>query len=182
MMPLVYLSPSTQEFNFFINGGSEEYWMNLVADEVEPYLIASGIDFVRNTPEMNARESIEQSNAVGADLHVAIHSNSSPVELSGVLLGPDIYFDPADEDSLEMARLTQNNFRGIYPNPIKVDIRPTDYLGEVLNTNAPSVLIETAYHDNIDDAEWIQKNVRPIGRAIAKSIAEYFNVPFVEAT
>ena len=42
-MPKIYLSPSTQEFNSYVTGGSEEYYMNLIADAMEPYLTASGI-------------------------------------------------------------------------------------------------------------------------------------------
>ena len=50
-MPTVFLSPSVQEFNPYIDGGNEEYYMNLIADAMEPYLTASGIDFVRNNPD-----------------------------------------------------------------------------------------------------------------------------------
>ena len=53
-MPIIYLSPSTQENNFYVSGGSEEYWMNRLADAMVPYLNASGIQYVRNTPEMTA--------------------------------------------------------------------------------------------------------------------------------
>ena len=112
-MPLVYLSPSTQEFNQFINGGNEEEWMNIIADEIEPYLIASGIDFIRNTPEMTARSSIQASNASGADLHVAIHSNSSPPNLAGVLQGTDIYYSPVSSNGRRFAELLANNFKNI---------------------------------------------------------------------
>ncbi|MFR7474277.1 MAG: peptidoglycan hydrolase, partial [Christensenellales bacterium] len=56
-MPRIYLSPSTQEWNLYINGGTEEYYMNLVADAMEPYLLASGISFTRNTPDMTAASS-----------------------------------------------------------------------------------------------------------------------------
>ena len=31
-MPIIYLSPSTQEFNPYYGGGNEEYYMNLIAD------------------------------------------------------------------------------------------------------------------------------------------------------
>lgn len=52
-MPRIYLSPSTQDWNPYVDGsGSEEYWMNLLADTLEPYLYANTISFVRNTPEM----------------------------------------------------------------------------------------------------------------------------------
>ena len=37
-MPRIYLSPSTQDWNPYVDGsGSEEYWMNLLADTLEPY-------------------------------------------------------------------------------------------------------------------------------------------------
>ena len=43
-MPIVYLSPSTQDWNPYVTGsGSEEYWMNKIADAMEPYLHSSGI-------------------------------------------------------------------------------------------------------------------------------------------
>ena len=58
-MPRIYLSPSTQDWNPYVDGsGSEEYWMNLLADTLEPYLYANTISFVRNTPEMTAASSI----------------------------------------------------------------------------------------------------------------------------
>ena len=57
-MPRIYLSPSTQEFNPYVIGGNEEYYMNLIADAMEPYLYASGIAFTRNTPDMTAASSI----------------------------------------------------------------------------------------------------------------------------
>ena len=42
-MPNVFLSPSTQEWNPYVNGGSEEFYMNQIADRMEPYLRSSGI-------------------------------------------------------------------------------------------------------------------------------------------
>ena len=50
-MPSIFLSPSVQEFNEYYDGsGSEEYYMNLIANAMEPYLVASGISFTRNNP------------------------------------------------------------------------------------------------------------------------------------
>ncbi len=54
-MPIIYLSPSTQEYNEYVNGlGNEEEWMNRLADAMEPMLFASGIQYTRNTPDMTA--------------------------------------------------------------------------------------------------------------------------------
>ena len=57
-MPYLYLSPSTQEFNPYVTTGNEEYWMNQLADRMEPYLLASGVGFVRNDPQGNAASAI----------------------------------------------------------------------------------------------------------------------------
>ena len=78
-MPRIYLSPSTQDWNPYADGsGSEEYWMNLLADALEPYLYANTIAFVRNTPEMTAASSIAQANSLGGfDFYLALHSNAS---------------------------------------------------------------------------------------------------------
>ena len=47
-MPSIFLSPSTQEGNLYVTGNSEEYWMNRLADAMEPYLRSNGIRFRRN--------------------------------------------------------------------------------------------------------------------------------------
>lgn len=58
-MPNLFLSPSVQEYNPYINGlGSEEYYMNLVADAMEPYLISCGISFTRNDPDDTPQQAI----------------------------------------------------------------------------------------------------------------------------
>lgn len=76
-MPTLYLSPSTQENNYYVNGGTEEQYMNLLADKMVPYLDASGIRYTRNTPSMTAASSIAASNAGIYDLHLALHSNAA---------------------------------------------------------------------------------------------------------
>ena len=60
-MPFLFLSPSTQEFNPYITEGNEEYWMNLLADRMEPYLHASGVNTVRNDPAAGAAGAIRLS-------------------------------------------------------------------------------------------------------------------------
>ena len=88
-MPIIYLSPSTQEGNYYVNGGTEEQYMNLLADKMVPYLDASGIRYTRNTPDMTAASSIAASNAGNYDLHLALHSNAAPegsTARSGALL------------------------------------------------------------------------------------------------
>ncbi len=177
-MPKLYLSPSTQQGNFYVTGGSEEYYMNLVADALEPYLRASGIRFVRNRPEMTAGQAIRESNAGNYNLHLALHSNAAPI--FGTLRGVDIYHFPGSINGTRAAQILADNFKVIYPDPNLVDTRPTTALGEVDRVRAPGILMEIAYHDNVDDANWIINNIGLIARTIALSLTEYFDLPFIE--
>ena len=63
-MPIVFLSPSTQDWNPYVTGsGSEEYWMNQIADAMEPYLRSNGIRFRRNDPDTSAAAAIREANS-----------------------------------------------------------------------------------------------------------------------
>ncbi|MGD9568481.1 MAG: N-acetylmuramoyl-L-alanine amidase [Sedimentibacter sp.] len=175
-MPTVYLSPSTQEYNMFVTGaGSEEYFMNLITDAIIPYLQQYGIDYYRNTPEMTAGSSLRDSNSKNVDFHIAIHSNASGEEQAGRNRGTIIFYYPGSTEGQRMAELLVQNFKEIYPLPNQVTATTTTSLGEVSRTTAPSVLIEVAFHDNVEDANWIQNNIDPIGKAIADSINEFFS-------
>lgn len=179
-MPYLFLSPSTQEFNPYVTTQNEEYWMNLLADRMEPYLLASGIGFTRNDPDQNAAAAIRQSNAGTYDFHLALHSNAAPPEKSGQIRGVDFYYYPTSADGLRMAEILTEEIRKIYPLPELVQPRPTTLIGEVRRTRAPSVLAELGYHDNPEDAQWIEDNLDRIAQALVRGVCEYFGVPFVE--
>ena len=178
-MPIIYLSPSTQEFNPYINGGNEEFYMNLIADAMIPYLNSSGIEYVRNTPDMNAASSIAASNSGNYDLHLALHSNAAGGGNSGNVRGSEVYYYPNSQNSRRAAEIIANNLKLIYPLPDRVITVPTTTLGEVARTRAPAVLIEFAYHDNLQDANWIKNNINAIAQNVVLSLADYFGIPFV---
>ncbi len=177
-MPTIFLSPSTQEFNEYVTGGSEKYYMNLLADAMIPYLNASGISYVRNNPDGSAAASIAQSNAGNYDLHLALHSNASPPADYGRFQGPDIYYYPGSTEGKRAAEIIADNLKAIYPTPDLVDARTSTALGELRRVKAPSVFVELAYHDNVDDANWIISNIDEIARNLVLSLTEYFGIPF----
>lgn len=176
-MPTIYLSPSTQEFNLYAGGGTEEQYMNLIADAMEPYLAASGIQFTRNTPDMTAASSIAASNQGNYDLHFALHSNASGSG-AGNVRGIEAYYAPNSVKGKRFAEIVARNLQLIYPLPNSSKIVPTTTLGEVTRTRAPSVLVEIGYHDNPQDAEWIRNNVNAIAENLVLSLTEYFGIPF----
>lgn len=179
-MPSVFLSPSTQEYNLYVNGGTEEYYANLIADAMVPYLRASGITFSRNNPGGTVSNSIADSNAGNFDFHLAIHSNAAPERLAGMLRGPDVYYYRDSSAGRRDADIIANNLKLIYPIPSLVTAVPTTTLAELRRTRIPAVLVEVAYHDNVDDANWIKNNIQAIGRNLALSVADILGVPFVE--
>lgn len=178
-MPTIYLSPSAQEYNPYIIGGSEEYYMNRIADAMVPYLRASGIGFTRNNPGDTLSQVIAQSNAGNYDLHLALHSNSSPESLRGILQGPDVYYYTTSINGRRAADMINANLKNIYPDQSLVSVIPSTTLAELRRTRAPAVLVEIAYHDNYSDATWIRDNIDAIGKNLAQSVSEYLGVPFV---
>ena len=180
-MPTIFLSPSTQEWNPYVTeGNNEEQVMNRLADELVPYLRASGIRYIRNDPERNVGGAIADSNAGSFDVHLALHSNAAPEQFSGMLRGIDVYYAPASRESELLATIMANNFKRVYPLPDMVVARPTNSLGEVLRTKAVAVLAEIGYHDNLEDAVWLQEHLPEIARSIALSLTDYFGIPFIE--
>ena len=167
-MPNLFLSPSVQEYNPYINGlGSEEYYMNLVADAMEPYLISCGISFTRNDPDDTLLQAIALSNA-------------APPALAGQLQGCDIYYYATSTQGARAANIFAENLKVIYPDPAKVRTVANTTLGELRLVKAPSNLIELAYHDNAEDAFWIIDNIQLIARTLVLALTEYFGIPFVE--
>ena len=179
-MPTIFLSPSTQEGNLYVTGNSEEYWMNRLADAMEPYLTASGIGFTRNSPTGSASQSIRQSNTGNYDLHLALHSNGAPESMYGRIQGTDVYYYPTSEEGRRAAELIADALKTIYPDPNKVRTLSTTAIGEVRQTKAPAVFVELAYHDNVEDANWITSNLDLIARTIVLALTEYFGIPFRE--
>ncbi len=181
-MPVIYLSPSTQEFNEYITGGSEEYWMNLLADAMEPILTSSGIRYIRNTPDMTAASSILASNAGNYDLHLALHSNASGEGQAGQNRGILAFYYPGSAQGLRAAQLLVDGLKAIYPLPNLVRTESTTTLGEIRRVRAPSVLLELGYHDNYEDAVWITSHIDAMAENLVLSLTEFFGIPFFRSS
>ena len=182
-MPIIYLSPSTQENNAYVTGtGSEEYWMNRLADAMVPYLNSCGIRYQRNTPDMTAGSSIRQANAGWYDFYLALHSNAAAPDNYGNVRGVIAFYYPTSTQGQRAAQIFVNNLRSIYPLPDKVVTRSTTSLGEVRDSKFPAVLLELGYHDNYEDARWIENSLTEIARNLVLSLTDFFDIPFIWPT
>ena len=163
----------------YVTGGSEEEWMNRLADAMVPYLEASGIQYSRNTPDMTAASSIRASNAGNYDLHLALHSNASAPSNYGKTRGIIVFYYPGSSRGKRAADLMATNLKSVYPLPNRVRAEATTSIGEGRQPRAPSVFIELGYHDNEDDAAWIKNHLDEAARAIVLALTEYFGIPFL---
>lgn len=174
----VYLSPSMQGHHQYATGtGSEEYYMNLIVDAMIPCLQTGGITCCRNNPGMTLQQVIARSNEQVRHFHLALHSNTAPENLAGAIQGPDVYYYSESPAARRAADIFSNHLKSIYPNPNLVAAIPNNTLAELRRTKAPAVLVELAYHDNIQDARWIADHIKPIARSLSAALAEFLMIP-----
>ena len=181
----VYLSPSVQEFNVgYGNYGTEEERMNQVADIVEYELRRNGLRVVRNSPEQSLQEIVAESNALAPSVHVAIHSNASS---NGEARGSEVYAHKFGGKGEILARDIARYLEPLTPTEdfgVKEGYTAFNGKGyyELRRTTAPAVLVEVAFHDNPEDAQFIMDNIYEIGVAIARGILNYFGKPYTPDT
>ncbi len=176
----VYLSPSTQENNIGVgNYGTEEARMNQIADITEKELLRHGLTVFRNKPEWSLQQVVEDSNVKKPDIHFAIHSNA------GGGRGCEVYCHKFGGHGEKLARavyaklspLTPTEDRGVHEGCNFYG--PGKHMYELAYTNAPAALVETAFHDNAGDAQWIINHIEDIGIALSKGVLEYFGIQYV---
>lgn len=178
---IVYLSPSTQESNMGVgNYGSEEKRMNEITNITEKILKEHGLTVYRNNPSMTITQVVQDSNSKKPDVHVAIHSNAANGKARGCVAFCYKYGGNGEKLSKaiynEMEPLTPTSDRGVLESNNFYGIGKPLY--EPAYTSAPCCLLEVAFHDNIDDAQWIISNIENIGTAIAKGILKYFGIEY----
>lgn len=178
---VVYLSPSNQYENYGIKGSSyttEKNMMNKLTDYLETYLKSYNVKVYRNNPNTDINSWINESNYVKSDLHLALHSNASEHhDVHGI----EMYVDNPSSQSLSIANQIYHRLYKIYPNKGKYTNRGVKFsdksLGEANDSFLPcGTLIEIAYHDYYDDAQWMADHLKEIAENIGESILLYYQI------
>ena len=164
----VYINPSVQHANLYINGkGNEATNMNDVAKYLKKEL--DKIEFLEvlyNLDNLSLKKSVEESNSFGADIHLALHSNA------GGGRGSEIY----TINSNKFSKTVYDDFNAL-GNFNKRGIKNGKHLYEVKNSKADHVaLMEFLFHDNMEEANWIVANKELIAKQLAKSIINFVSV------
>ena len=177
---LIYVSPSNQYANLGVKEvgyTTEMNEMNDLANYVIERLNEYGVKTYRNSPAAGIDVWNKESMYLGADLHIALHSNASDEHTS---YGTETWINNEQSNALSIASLIQRNLVEIYPyKDLPGYNRGIKYangaLGEVNDDWVyMGMLVEVAHHDYEKDAAWIMQNKKLIGYNIADSILSYF--------
>jgi len=179
MIKSIYLSPSTQEKNVGVgNYGTEEYRMNLICDMLQKILEENNIIVYRNRPEWNLQKVVDDSNEKCPDIHLALHSNAC----NGTARGCEVFCHRFGGEGNKLAELIYLELERITPTKDREIKEGYNFFGkgknlyELANTKTPSVLVEVAFHDNPQDAEWIINDMKNIADTIAKAVLKHFDI------
>ena len=175
MEKIIYLSPSDQNGNVYAYGNTNEMVQCCrIADACEVALKRCGFKVYNNQTD-TMEDRVAESNRVGADLHMPIHTNG----FNGVVAGTRIMSYDLSGEGYKASVAVLNALAPVTPGTSEnVSARPGLY--EIRYANAPTVYVEAEFHDVPKIAKWIIENVVLIGESIAKGICDYFNVPYIE--
>lgn len=178
----VYLSPSNQHGNPGVKSvgyTNEMDEMNDLTNYIQERLESNGVKVYRNNPAGNINQWNRDSNYLGVDFKIAIHSNASNDHDT---YGIETWVDTQNSQTYSIANAIQNGLMSIYPyKDLPNANRGVKYangaLGEANDLYIPfGILVEVAHHDYKDDAEWMMQNKQLIGYNIADSILKYYQI------
>ncbi len=167
------------------NGLREQDITYYIADKLKTILSANNLEVILSRNSLNENISngsvsnslatrVRLANNGGADLFVSIHCNA------GGGRGAETYcYSGGISPGYKLAKLVQSNLISeteLFDRGVKIN--PALYV--LKHTNMPSVLVETAFIDNLDDAKVLgsQEGRQRIATGIAKGILTYLNMDF----
>ena len=168
----VFLSPSTQEANNGLNGYNEEIEMNKITDLMIPLLDVNGIQWQRNDPKRSRFDAVAKSNYFKADVHLAIHSDAGGGKGTTA-------FTSGTANSRRLTTCIYTRVASLTPSADRGIKLSTD-LTEIIKPKAYSCLIEIAFHDLLEDVNFIINNRYSIAKALVQGLCDYFGITFKE--
>ena len=174
MAKRIYISPSNQNGNLYATGNTnEKVQCHKIAKACVAYLKKAGFE-VKCTYDDDMYKRVRESNAFGADMHVAIHTNATGKH--NVTGGTQILLYSLDGERKKAGQAVFERLAPITPGKSaeKLIAKPGFYECEA--ANGITVYCECEFHDTKEGSDFIIKNTTKIGEAIAKGICDYYGV------
>lgn len=170
----IYLSPSAQPANNYAAGDTnEQVQCNRIAEAAKSALERCGFA-VRKAPEgQGYKDSVAESNAWGADLHIPIHTNA------GGGAGTVVFVHGGTAKQMQYAKPIYDEVQATSPGTTDYGVRVNSGLYELGYTTATAVYIECEFHDRADLAAWIIEHTTELGEAIARGVCIGAGVTYI---
>ena len=143
-----------------------------IADLVESYLTAAGVEIVGNLQIDGLYDIVSASNRTDADVFISIHCNAC----NGNANGTEVWHYYGSGEGEKLADCIQNQIvdaLGTVDRGVKGAKPGVNGLYVLNNTDAIAVLVELAFIDNESDAALLRERQDEFARAIARGVTDY---------
>lgn len=173
MREKIYISPSSQPANTYAVGNTnEQEQCRKIAAVARDALIRCGFE-VKAGMDGTMYTRTRESNAWGADLHVPIHTNA----WKGLLQGTRMFCSSVSGEGGKACKAIFDVLAPLVPGKSDGINEETYY--EITETKAPCAYVEAAFHDHVEQAQWIIDHVTEIGEAICHGICNHYGVKYI---
>ena len=181
----IYLSPSDQPANkYSCANTNEKAQMEDLVKVIATYLKGFEVEVFVATLSKGIGERPSEARAKGCDLYLAVHSNAGSKDARG----PVALYHPS-QPSMKLfgeflcKRLAENSPYGTNrKTPVYSGMEAYNGYGlaeirEPYKMGMRTLLLEVDFHSNFATCQYIMLNKDTIGKIIAHSIADYYNLP-----
>ena len=181
MDKVIYLSPSNhgKNANKCLHAGCyEDKHTRPIAEATSKYLTAKGFKVVIAKAGTSMRERCAESDKIGADLHIPIHTNASSIDTARYLM---FMFYADNSVYRKIFNSVAPHLEKIYPNNKKSIFSVRKDLFEVNQPKAKTMYCELGFHTNQTDCDKFIHNSDAVGKALAEGICDYFGIEFEDS-
>ena len=174
MSKKIYISPSNQVGNTYATGDTnEKEQCHKIAGACVDALIENGFQ-VMCTYNDDMYKRVEESNAFGADIHIAIHTNATAKH--NVTGGSQVLLYSISGEREKAGNAVLSRLSPITPGKSaeRLVLKPDFY--EVRATKGMALYCECEFHDTQLGSDFIINNTDKIGEAIAYGICDYYGI------
>lgn len=170
----IYISPSNQVGNTYATGNTnEKEQCRKIAKACVDALVENGFQ-VMCTYNDDMYKRVEESNAFGADIHIAIHTNATAKH--NVTGGSQVLLYSISGEREKAGNAVLSRLSPITPGKSaeRLVLKPDFY--EVRATKGMALYCECEFHDTQLGSDFIINNTDRIGEAIAYGICDYYGI------
>ena len=174
MSKKIYISPSNQVGNVYATGKTnEKEQCHKIARACVDYLKKKGF-LVKCTYNDDMYERVKESNAYGAHLHIAIHTNATAKH--NVTGGTQILLYSLTGERKKIGQAVFDRLAPLTPGKSAERLIEKPDFYEINSAKGVTVYCECEFHDTKEGSDFIIKSTKKIGEAIAKGICDYYGI------